>query len=172
MIDEQPQIPAYWPFDQVTQVPASVNYPEPVEQRRGSNPLLIALVILALVLFLTALALFVVAEIRHDRVPAAAMPTPAVVMTTTVTPEPSPGTGDSGWLSGLHLMGYPVPDPDGSLKIGRGICANLRAGNGIVPRALEYLQELGNAPEGFNQGDAIGLVWLAEDAYCPEQPRQ
>lgn len=36
--------------------------------------------------------------------------------------------------------------------------------------AIEFMLS-DNAPEGFNRGDAIAMIWAAEDAYCPEMPR-
>jgi hypothetical protein len=165
----------YWPPVGPPPTPP-VDYPEPPAPQHNSQPrvFLIVLAAFAAVLFMVAAVLFICTVIQAHRDQPGALANPVVTMTpvtvtTTATPPPA---GDEVFLSALKLMGYPVPDQAGSIKIGHNICANLRSGHGVVGTSLIYLPELGNAPEGFNQADAVALVWASEDAYCPEQPRQ
>lgn len=169
-IENQPAYAQFNPVVNYPEPPPAIVEPQPISVSRSRGQLALVLVALALALMMMAACmLWFVMRDRRDGEP---VPVPvATATTTTVTATPVP-TGDAGFISALHMMGYPVMDEAAIIKVGHDVCAKLRTGHGVVPRALAYVGDLAGAPEGFNQADVVAFVWAAEDAYCPEEPRQ
>lgn len=74
----------------------------------------------------------------------------------------SPLQGDQLYLAGLKQLNVRFPDDAAAVAAGKQVCANLKAGDGL----LDAILKVGNGLDDAESGQVVGL---AAQTYCPDQ---
>ncbi len=73
-----------------------------------------------------------------------------------------PQQGDQFYLQGLKQLNIHFPDDSAAVTAGKQVCANLKAGDGL----LDAIRKVGN---GLNEAESGQVLGLAAQSYCPDE---